>query len=191
VAGPAIPGGTLATCGLPGEIIWLCGPTAVGKSTVGWSVYMQSLRSGSRTAFVDLDQIGFRRPASAGNHPLKAANLASLWRTYAGEGARRLVVVGPVTAAAVDVYRAALPAAHFTLCRLKGRPDTLSDRVRARGRGESPAGLAGDLLAGASPEALDRIAAEVDSSAAGDFAIDTDDQHPTDLAVEILARATT
>jgi hypothetical protein len=104
-----------------------------------------------------------------------------------------------VTAGAVDVYRAARPAARFTVCRLKAGPGTLTERVRARGRGESPApGLAGDLLAGASPEALDRVAAaaardgaELERSGVGDFAVDTEGRDPADLAAEILARATT
>ena len=176
----------------------MCGPAGIGKSTVGWAIYQQLLRSGQRTAFVDLDQIGFRRPVSAGNHRLKAANLAALWETYAAEGARRLVAVGPICAGAVATYRAALPSARFTLCRLTATPATLADRVRARGRGESPAvGLAGDLLAGQPAAVLDRIiresvrdAGELERTGVGDFAIETDGRPPTDLAADILRRAT-
>ena len=36
----------------------LSGPTAVGKSTVGWWVYQQLRDALERTAFVDLDQVG-------------------------------------------------------------------------------------------------------------------------------------
>jgi hypothetical protein len=194
---PAKTGGTLATSDRPGDIIFLCGPTGVGKSSVGWWVYQQLLRSGRRTAYVDLDQVGFRRPASAGNHRLKAANLASLWQTYAGEGARHLVTVGPLTAAAVSTYTAALPAASFTICRLRATPATLTERITARARGESTAiGLAGDLLAGAPPETIARTAAEAARDAAeldrtdvGDFTVDTDHYSPTDLATQILDRA--
>jgi hypothetical protein len=191
------PGGSSALCDQPGDVILLCGPTAVGKSSVGWQVYQRLLRAGERTAYIDLDQLGFRRPAAAGNHRLKAANLAALWREYAAEGARHLVTVGPVTPSAVALYRAALPAARLTVARLRARPATLRDRVRARGRGDSPAvGLAGDLLAGASPAELDRTArraarhaADLESAGVGDFALDTDHRPPTDLAAEILARA--
>jgi hypothetical protein len=194
--GASVSGGALATCDRPADIIWLCGPTAVGKSSVGWHVYQQLMRRGVRTAYIDLDQVGFRRPATAGNHELKAANMASLWQTYAGEGARRLVTVGPASAEAEAVYRSALPFARFTICRLVAGPSTLRSRVHARGRGESPAsGLAGDLLAGAPPATLDRVAAEAAADAAelsrtsvGDFALDTDTHTPAELAARILER---
>ena len=194
---PVARGGTLDRCDRPGRVIWVCGPAAVGKSQVGWWAYQQLRNELQRTAFIDLDQVGFRRPATAGNHRLKAANMASLWRTYAGEGARNLVIVGPATAEAVPLYRAALPAATFTVCRLRATPATLAERVRERGHDESPAsGMAGDFLSGASPEALDRITAaavrdgeSLDRAGVGDFALDTDGRTPIDLAAEILARA--
>lgn len=82
-----------------GEILWLCGPAAVGKSTVGWQVYQQARRAGINAAFVGLDQIGFHRPvpsADLGNHRLKAANLAAVWRTFRDNRADCLIVVGPL-----------------------------------------------------------------------------------------------
>ena len=75
---------------VPGEILWLCGPAAVGKSTVGWQVYQRARRAGVNAAFVDLDQIGFHRSVPAddpGNHRLKAANLAAVWRAFRAAGA--------------------------------------------------------------------------------------------------------
>ena len=74
----------------PGAILWLCGPAAVGKSTVGWQVYQQLRQAGVNAAFVDLDQIGFHRPipdGDPGNHRLKAANLAAVWREFRAGGA--------------------------------------------------------------------------------------------------------
>jgi predicted kinase len=107
------------------------------------------------------------------------------------------VVVGPVTRDAVAFYRAALPSATFTIGRLRATPATLADRVDARGGDESPAsGMAGDLLSGAAPAALDRIAAaaareaaELERTGVGDFAVGTDGRTPADIAAEILARA--
>src|SRR3954454_3248675 len=46
----------------PGDILWLCGANAVGKSTVGWEVADRSRRAGQITGFVDLQQIGFLNP---------------------------------------------------------------------------------------------------------------------------------
>jgi hypothetical protein len=81
----------------PGRLLWLCGPTAVGKSTIGWQVYEQAGRAGLHTAFVDLQQIGFLRPpdpADPHGHRLRAGNLAVLWRHVLATGARQLVIVG-------------------------------------------------------------------------------------------------
>ena len=147
----------------PGEILWLCGPAAVGKSSVGWQVYQQVRRAGVTAAFVDLDQIGFRRPPPAGdpgNHRLKAANLAAVWRAFRASGARCLIAVGPLDRPQdAAAYTAALPAATITLCRLRASRQVLADRVARRGRGLTPAwGLAGDELIGQPRARLREIA---------------------------------
>lgn len=183
-----------------GEILWLCGPTAVGKSTVGWQVYEAVRRAGVRAAFVDLEQIGFCRPVpdgDPGNHRLKAANLAAVWRTYRATGARRLIVVGSVDRPdEVRRYTAALPAATLTLCRLHAGRDQLSERITRRGQGLVAAwGLPGDELRG-QPAALlrraaDRAAADAEAleiAALGDLRVATDGRSVQDVAEEILRR---
>jgi len=185
----------------PGEVLWLCGPTGVGKSTVAWSVYVKSRLAGQHTAFLDLDQVGFLSPASAGDpgsHRLKAGNLAGIWRTFAASGARRLVVLGPLDRPeAAEVYRAALPAATVTLCRMGVGRARLAERIARRGRGEAPGGgMAGDELTGLSQEALrevgDRAWAEAVAlarSGVADFSVDTDGRTGPEIAEEILDRA--
>ena len=42
-----------------GPVLWLCGVTGVGKSTVGYAVYRRAVSAGLMAAYVDLDQIGF------------------------------------------------------------------------------------------------------------------------------------
>src|SRR3954465_345243 len=69
-----------------GPILWLCGVTGVGKSTVGFAVFTKTV-FGRRIAgaYVDLDQIGFLSPAppdDPANHRVKARILASLWQTF-------------------------------------------------------------------------------------------------------------
>lgn len=182
----------------PGEILWLCGPPAVGKSTVGWQVYEQVRRAGVNAAYADLDQLGFRRPAwdgDPGNHRLKAANLAALWRTFRASGAACLVAVGPLDRPAdQSAYVAALPAATLTLCVLHAGPEVLADRVARRGRGLTPTwGLAGDELIGQPPvrlrEIADRAARTLDALAGfGDLRVETGDRPPDEIATEILHR---
>jgi broad-specificity NMP kinase len=182
----------------PGDILWLCGPAAVGKSTVGWQVYQQVRRAGVNAAFVDLDQIGFHRPVPAGdpgNHRLKAANLAAVWRSFRASGAGCLIAVGPLDRPEdVAVYTAALPAATITLCRLHASRQVVADRVARRGRGLTPTpGLAGDDLIG-QPQArlreiADQAARTVDAlDGVGDLRVDTDDRPADGIAAEILGR---
>jgi hypothetical protein len=173
-------------------VVWLCGPTAVGKSTVGFEIYQRSNRSGVHTAFVDLDQIGFHHPVPAndpGNHRLKAANLAAIWPAFSTAGARRLVIVGPVNSPdAIAAYRAALPAANIIVYRLHAGRRALTERVRLRGLGHGPP-IAGDDLVGQSDAVLQRAAdratadAEaLDAAGIGDVRIDTDGRSVSEVA---------
>jgi hypothetical protein len=176
----------------PGEVLLLCGPTAVGKSTVGWEIYQRSSLAGVHTAFVDLEQIGFLRPESAGNHRLKAANLAAMWRTYYARGARRLVVVGKVDGPAdVEAYATALPGATITVCRLHAGPERLADRITLRSQGIGATwGLAGDELTGRPPPAgiyarARAEAAALDRAGFGDQRVDTDNHSVAEVVASI------
>ena len=44
-----------------GPVLWLHGAPAVGKSTIGWQLFMEALGEGT-AAFVDLAQLGFLHP---------------------------------------------------------------------------------------------------------------------------------
>lgn len=149
---------------------------------------------------LDLDQVGFLRPAHArdpGGHRLKAGNLAGIWRNFSASGARRLVLLGPLDRPeAAEIYRAALPETAITLCRMGVGRARLEERILRRGRGETPADLAGDGLKGRSRQALvevcDRAWAEavaLERSGAADFSVDTDDRSGPEIAEEILGRS--
>jgi hypothetical protein len=170
--------------GAGGEVLLVCGAAGVGKSAVGFEVYLRQLRAGLAAAYLDLGQIGFMGAAPAGDlggRRLRARNLADLWRAYHEAGARRLVLSGPVPdARAAAVYAGALPAADVTVCRLHAGPAELARRISRRGQGLSwpeP----GDPLIG-QPEARLRLAAEqaaadaeaLEHSGLGDLRIDTD-----------------
>jgi molybdopterin-guanine dinucleotide biosynthesis protein len=183
----------------PGEVLWVCGPTAVGKSTVGWGIYERVRRAGTRAAFVDLDQIGFQRPfpeGDPGNHRLKSANLAAIWREFHARGARCVVVVGPVHCPDdVRTYTAALPAATVTVCRLHASKDQLAEWIVLRGRGLSSWDIPGDELKGRSAAELRKVAAQAAATAealedgrVGDLRVDTDGRPVPDIVEEILQR---
>jgi hypothetical protein len=124
-----------------GNILLLCGPTGIGKSTVGFQLYLRYLRDGLMAGYVDLDQIGFVRPGprnDPGSHRLKAGNLAAMWLTYHAAGARHLIATGPVESDAVlQTYTSALPAASVTVCRLHAGAADLTRRIMSRGGGGS------------------------------------------------------
>jgi hypothetical protein len=179
VAAPPMP-----TAGVGGEVLLVCGATGVGKSAVGFEIFLRQLRAGIAAAYVDLDQIGFMSVAPAddpGGHRLKARNLAHLWRSYHEAGVRRLVLSGPVPdARAASMYACALPAADVNVCRLHAGPAELAHRISRRGKGLSWP-QPGDPLIG-QPEAHLRLAAEraaadadaLDRSGLGDLRINTD-----------------
>lgn len=136
-----------------GELLWVSGATGVGKSTVGFGVYMTRLRSGATAAYVDVDQIGFCS-ATPRDHVLRARNLAALWDNFHGAGARQAVVTGPVsTAAEARLYEEALPMARFTWCRLHVNDQELTRRILSR-RGGGGWAQPGDPLRGQPVEEL-------------------------------------
>lgn len=181
-------------CPAPGHIIWMCGPTAVGKSTASWAVYSALLRDGIRAGYLDLRQLGFVGDPEAGaDHALQAANVASLWRCFRATGATHLVLSGAVdTSEQVHLYREALPAAELTLYRLQADREELVRRVQARGRGDGPR-LAGDRLISQTSEVLDATAnrgwseqQHLEVERLGDVVLDTTAATPTELAAQVL-----
>jgi len=156
-------------------VLWLCGPSGVGKSTVGWAIFDQLSRTGVRSAFLDLDQVGLCYPAPADdpdNHRIKMANLGRVWPTYRSAGVRCLVLSGGVvTAGDAGAYTAAVPDAALTICRLRAGAAELRARFFRRGWRH-------DLVDGsvAEAEVLDR-------TGFADLCVDTDG-----LAVPEVAR---
>jgi chloramphenicol 3-O-phosphotransferase len=143
-------------------VLWLYGPSGVGKTTVAWELFAGLARDGTAAGYVDIDQLGMcyaaptpdawaPEPASdPGRHRLKIRNLDAVLANFRVEGARCVVVSGVVdTARGVDP--ALLPRAALTLCRLRGEPSELRRRLTGRGRpSDRPEGILRDA------EALDR-----------------------------------
>ncbi|MEV6631664.1 AAA family ATPase [Actinoplanes sp. NPDC051470] len=168
-----------------GEIVFLCGTTAVGKSTAGWELARLSQQAGHMTGFVDLQQIGF---LDGGDHRLKAANLAGAWAEFRANGARRLVVNGHLDDdAQFRHYTEVLPAAPITIHRLHAGPDALWTRFHQRGLGRGPL-IAGDELRGRPADVLEAAyEAAVGRTGIGDR-VDTDGHTPAETAQAIAHR---
>ncbi|MFI0448457.1 hypothetical protein [Actinomadura sp. 6N118] len=167
--------------GMP--VLWVCGPVGVGKSTIGFEIFMQVIRDGVRAAYVDVKQIGFMSSADE----IWKANLAAMQPVFSEAGARCLIVSGGVD----DPDASVLPECAVTVCRLHAGPDQLTERIMARGGGAGPA-IPGDDLRGQPAATLREIARQAIRDAAApqssgmgsDIRIDTGN-----LSVEESARA--
>ena len=121
-----------------GHVLWLLGPSGVGKSTIGFRAYLNVVGSGRVTAFVDIDQLGFFDPAIGTRTDLQAKNLAAVWHGLATAGAEVAVVVGPIgSRAEARTYADVLPNASFTWCALHADEPELTRRILTRGDGGS------------------------------------------------------
>ncbi len=168
-----------------GAVTIVIGPRGVGKSSVSWGMAMRRWVSGERTVYVDLDQVGFLRPAPS-DASLQAANLGVIWRNALSRGAHRLIANGMVpTNEDLAILRHAVRPAPVQALRLAANPETLWERIRARSAG-SPARLINDDLQDAAPDVqrhVHRVAVgqNVEYAAAnlGDDVIDT-----TNLCIE-------
>jgi adenylylsulfate kinase-like enzyme len=117
--------------------LWLCGPSGVGKSSVGFELFDQLGADGVATAYVDLDQLGLCSPApddDPDNNRVKARNLGEVWSGFRAAGAQCLVVSGLVDDAE-ELRRHAdrLVGTALTVCRLRVGEDELRDRIARRG----------------------------------------------------------
>lgn len=114
-------------------LLWLCGPSGVGKSAVAWAIY-----SGvSDAAYVDTDQLGMCYPARAedpGNDRLMAANVAAMWPNFRRAGARCLIVSGCIDTPDLVPTYTAIPYTTATIVRLRADREILRHRFLARGR---------------------------------------------------------
>lgn len=144
-----------ATAEGPGRAVLICGPTAVGKSTVGFGLFGDLQADGRTAAYLDLQQLGFLADLPGhrlGDHGVVAGCVADLWEQYRRVGAQDLVLTGNVERSAdLQCYRDALGETPLVVVRLLGSADALRDRILARTRGGGPM-LAGDALLGLTAE---------------------------------------
>lgn len=103
-------------------VLWLFGPSGVGKTTVGREIAARLGKAGVKAALVDTDMIGLCRPESDADpehHRLKALNLAALWSVLRDAGAQCLLLAGGVEEAGhLALYINNIPDAELTVCQL-------------------------------------------------------------------------
>lgn len=155
-------------------VLWVAGPRAVGKSTVGWGVFSR-LFATTRTGYVDFAQITFATPPL--DLAAKGRRLDAVRRTYREQGARHVIVSGE--------HADVLPEAR--LCWLHASHDQLVARLLRRGRGGGPA-IPGDELRGMAEEDLRRLAVVTPAPPAADLVVDTDGRAVEDVVDEIVGR---
>ncbi len=178
------------------RMVWVCGATGVGKSTIAFQVFRRLLAGGNRASYIDLAQIGWCRPLSENdpdNHRLKAHNLGALWDSHQVDGARYLVVSGSSGGnESANQYLQSVSGCEATVCRLHADQEHLKARIQLRGQGGGP-GIPGDELRDRSTQELDRIAEQATLEAealereqVGDLCVETNDRTPEEIVREIL-----
>jgi hypothetical protein len=178
----------------PGRVVWLCGTTAVGKSTLGWQLFATLLQQGTTAAFLDLRQLSFIAGAARTCHRLASANVAAAWERFRASGATHLILSGAVESRdQVQRYRDALPATTLTVYRLWAGRQELARRVQARGRGQGVR-LAGDSLLGQPQQVCEAAASQawrdqtrVDAVEVADALVDVTRVSPADFVNQVLS----
>jgi predicted ABC-type ATPase len=123
----------------PVPVLWLCGPSGVGKSTVSWQLFSELSQAGVHVAFADADQLCMCYPAppdDPGRERLKARNVGAMIPHYRRAGARCVVLNG-VLDPELGVQRDLMPGTDVTAVRLRAEHEEVVLRFTGRhGQGE-------------------------------------------------------
>src|SRR4051812_3072434 len=113
-------------------VLWLCGPSGVGKSTVAWELFTGRPGAGH----VDIDQLGMcypEIPSDPGRTVLEARILGRVVANFAAAGARCLIVSRYIDSRR-GIHTEYLKQAALTVLRLRCDQPELRRRLEARGR---------------------------------------------------------
>lgn len=171
------------TAGMPVPTLLITGTVGVGKSTVAVEISDALAALEVPNAAVDLDALVWHwPPTSEWNSDLMFEDLASLWPNYRAHGATRLVLARVLEdRAELARYRAAVPGAQITVCRLVAPEAVRVTRLRTR----MPPGPSREWHLDRTVELesiLGRLAYE-------EFTVENGDRPVRDVALEVLVRA--
>ena len=167
---------------MPVPVLLISGTVGSGKSTIAADINDLLAELRIPNAAVDLDALVWQWPStSPWNSDLMFKNLAALWPNYQAHSAERLVLARVLEERdELDRYRAVIPGAEITVCRLSAPQPLRARRLCER----MPPGPALEW-------SLDRtiaLADILDRRAVEDFVVENGDRPVREVAIEVLSR---
>jgi adenylylsulfate kinase len=163
-------------------VLLLNGTVGSGKTTLAWEI--SDVLSACEVPHAALDGDGFRASwpvTSRWNEDLLFESIAAVWPVQRAHGAERLVIAMVVEDPTdLDRYRAAIPGADITVCRLVAPDDTYRRRITNR----MPAGPSRDWHLHRTTELHDIL----ERAGIDDFVV-VNDGAIREVALEVLRRA--
>jgi hypothetical protein len=176
--------------------LWLCGPTGVGKSTVGYEIFVAIHRTGRKAAYVDADQVGMCYPAPSDdphNHTLKALNVGVVWHNFRAADARCLIVSGAIKSdEELQLYREQLADVSLLVCRLSIGEEELRARLEMRSAGYGPPVPGRTTWRTIQPESVREAIgqlARLERTTFADLVVDTNGLSPVDVVIRVREQA--
>jgi DNA polymerase III delta prime subunit len=116
------------------ELVLICGPAGVGKSSAAIEVSERLQREGVAHALIDTDELDRIYPVPQDLAHVTERNVAFMWQGFHERGIRRLILVGVLLDRASELswIRRAIPDTRMTIIRLVAAEATLVDRIRRR-----------------------------------------------------------
>jgi adenylylsulfate kinase len=169
---------------VPARAILVTGTVGSGKTSVAIEIGELLEADDVPYALVDLDWLGWLRPAPASlvtQRSALAENLGLVWRTFCEAGVERLVLARYVEdREQLDAFRDALPGVELFVVRLVAPQALVERRLKAR---DSGAQLAEHLAEAAA------FAARGEQAALEDAVVENGERSLRDVAGEVLTAA--
>lgn len=168
---------------VPVPTLVITGTVGSGKSIVAAEINDALAELKVPNAAVDLDTLVWQWPStSKWNNDLMFKNLASLWPNYQAHGATHLILARVLEdRAELNRYRAAVPGAEITVCRLTTPEPLRLERLHER----MPPGPSRDWHLARTVE----LEGTLTDRACEDFEVENGDRPIREVALEVLSRA--